>query len=278
MNLFGNGIIGKREIPLAQRRKVFRDYESFVEKFKPKKTTDDCYTPRYVYDYILKYVAGKADISGCETVRPFYPGGDYKNFAYPDNCVVIDNPPFSIITPIVRFYLEKNIKFFLFAPHMTLFQASWYGCTALIVGAGIIYENGAKVKTSFLSNLFGDIAVTGEAGLYKDLEELVENEQKQGKKKQLPKYIYPGNVLTVSMVHSLVLSGISIQFDRSSVCKYKALECQKAADKSIFGGGYLISDKAAAEKTAAEKTAAEKTAAIRWELSEKELDIIKSLK
>lgn len=24
-------------------------YENFVEKFKPKKTTDDCYTPPYIY-------------------------------------------------------------------------------------------------------------------------------------------------------------------------------------------------------------------------------------
>lgn len=27
------------------RQQTSDDYESFVEKFKPKKTTDDCYTP-----------------------------------------------------------------------------------------------------------------------------------------------------------------------------------------------------------------------------------------
>lgn len=26
------------------------EYEAFVDKFKPKKTTDDCYTPPDVYD------------------------------------------------------------------------------------------------------------------------------------------------------------------------------------------------------------------------------------
>ena len=31
-------------------------YEEFVEKFKPKKTTDDCYTPLVVYEVITSSV------------------------------------------------------------------------------------------------------------------------------------------------------------------------------------------------------------------------------
>lgn len=31
-------------------------YEEFVEKFKPKKTTDDCYTPPEVYKLIKDWV------------------------------------------------------------------------------------------------------------------------------------------------------------------------------------------------------------------------------
>lgn len=34
---------------------LFRDnpeYDAFVEKFTPKKTTDDCYTPPLVYDAV----------------------------------------------------------------------------------------------------------------------------------------------------------------------------------------------------------------------------------
>ena len=30
------------------RQQTFEDYEGFVEKFKPKKTTDDCYTRHYI--------------------------------------------------------------------------------------------------------------------------------------------------------------------------------------------------------------------------------------
>ena len=29
----------------SQCKDKFEDYEGFVDKFKPKKTTDDCYTP-----------------------------------------------------------------------------------------------------------------------------------------------------------------------------------------------------------------------------------------
>ena len=152
-----------------RQKGLFDDYDGFVEKFKPKKTTDDCYTPPAVYDYVLQYVADHCDIDGMTVVRPFYPGGDYESLVYPDNCVVIDNPPFSIVSQIVRFYLKRGIKFFLFAPHLTLFGAD-LDCTRIVCGADIVYENGAKVKTSFLSNMFGESGVIGDPVLYKGID------------------------------------------------------------------------------------------------------------
>ena len=106
---------------------IFNDYEGFVEKFKPKKTTDDCYTPEGVYNAVVEYVRSITDMSDKEIVRPFYPGGDYENYDYPDNAVVVDNPPFSIISKIARFYLDRGIKFFLFAPHLTLLSGTLQG-------------------------------------------------------------------------------------------------------------------------------------------------------
>ncbi len=35
---------GKKTNTMSKKEK-FNDYDGFVEKFKPKKTTDDCYTP-----------------------------------------------------------------------------------------------------------------------------------------------------------------------------------------------------------------------------------------
>lgn len=34
-------------------QKTLLDYAGFVEKFKPKKTTDDCITPDAVYEAVL---------------------------------------------------------------------------------------------------------------------------------------------------------------------------------------------------------------------------------
>lgn len=51
------------------------DYKEFLEKFKLKHTTDDCYTPDIVYDVILSWVADEYGIDKAAAVRPFYPGG-----------------------------------------------------------------------------------------------------------------------------------------------------------------------------------------------------------
>ena len=39
------------------REEKFNDYEGFVEKFKPKKTTDDCYTLPAVYEAVKAWAS-----------------------------------------------------------------------------------------------------------------------------------------------------------------------------------------------------------------------------
>ena len=255
------------------------DYEEFVDKFKPKLTTDDCYTPKEVYGVVLDYVIEKCNIEGLEILRPFYPGGDYENFDYPENSVVVDNPPFSIISKIIRFYNERGINYFLFAPHLTLFSSN-QEYTAIVADASIIYENGANVKTSFVSNLFGTKKIIGSPELYKRLKAI--NDEK---KANLPCYQYPHNIVTVSSIAKIVSKGVYIEIDKKDVAFCRALDHQKEHKKWIFGSGFLISNAAAAEKAAAEKAAAEKAAAekaaekniIYWELSKREKDIINKL-
>ena len=99
-------------------------YEEFVEKFKPKKTTDDCYTPPRVYEAVKDWVVKEYGIDPTKIVRPFYPGGDYERFEYPEGGVVLDNPPFSILSKILRFYDERGIAYFLFAPTLTIFSSA----------------------------------------------------------------------------------------------------------------------------------------------------------
>ena len=80
-----------------------KSYEEFVEKFKPKKTTDDCYTPPGIYAVVRDWACKEYGIDPDKIVRPFYPGGDYEHYDYPEGAVVLDNPPFSILAKITAF-------------------------------------------------------------------------------------------------------------------------------------------------------------------------------
>lgn len=130
------------------------NYDSFIKKFEPKKTTDDCYTPDNVFQCVEQWVRENADIGELETIRPFYPGGDYLAEDYRGK-VVIDNPPFSIISQIVRHYEKNKIPYFLFAPGLTLFSVAHGEASCYIpIKATIIYTNGAIIRTGFITNLF----------------------------------------------------------------------------------------------------------------------------
>lgn len=121
---------------------VFHDYESYVAKFRDvEKTTDDTYTPRDVYEAVVQYVDEAVGLTGHEILRPFYPGGDYQNAEYPEDGIVIDNPPFSLFTSICKWYTARNIPFFLFGPGLTI-GSIFNVCTAVIIGNSIKFDNG----------------------------------------------------------------------------------------------------------------------------------------
>lgn len=251
------------------------DYQSFVEKFMPKKTTDDCYTPKNVYAVVKDWAVDRYGLSGAEVLRPFYPGGDYKAVTYDEDCVVIDNPPFSIISEICDWYVQNDVRFFLFAPALTLFsfgrgQLNYIGC-----GASVTFDNGANISISFVTNM-GDFAVETAPDL-RGLLEAANDENLRAVRKALPVYSYPPNVLTSAMVQYFSSHGVDFRVPRTHLSFVRSLESQREKGKSLFGSGFLISEKAAAEKAAAEKAAAEKTAAEKWQLSDREKAIIASL-
>ena len=129
-----------------------KTYEEFVEKFKPKKTTDDCYTPPKIFEVIKNWVCNHYKKDPENIVRPFWPGGDYEKFEYPADCLVLDNPPFSILNKICNYYMDNNIEFFLFAPSLILLSAGGARFNHIICDCKIEYENGAKVPTSFVTS------------------------------------------------------------------------------------------------------------------------------
>ena len=271
VDLFGNEQIQLIEKKKTSNKTLFTDYEGFVDKFKVKKTTDDCYTPKEVYKIIIDYVNEKCDLTNKKIIRPFYPGGDYESIDYDNNCVVIDNPPFSIITKICKYYIERGIKFFLFCPHLTAFGSD-IDATHIIASTDITYENGATIKTAFVSNMFGDIKIIGDAELHKKFKEL----QKRNKA-NLPKYKYPEHIITVSKIAYCIERGINVTFDKKDLKHYRCMDAQKKHGKALFGSGFLASNKAAATLAAATAAANKKDNVIVWKLSPRELEIIKKL-
>lgn len=252
------------------------EYGQFVEKFTPKKTTDDCYTPPLVYDAILDWACAEYGIDRSKILRPFYPGGDYESEDYPDGCVVLDNPPFSILSQIVEFYLSRRIQFFLFAPSLTIFSGrkTLMRTTHICCDANITYENGAVVPTGFITNLGGSVIARTAPDLKRAIDCAVE---KSKTTRELPKYQYPNHIVTAAMLQKLSKYGVNFSVDASDCAPVYVLDAQREYGKSIYGGGLLLSEKAAAEKAAAEKAAAEKTNTIIWPLSPRELGLIKKL-
>lgn len=246
------------------------EYQEFLKKFEAKKTTDDCYTPDNIYDAVRDWAAEKYEIGNAAIVRPFYPGGDYKSEKYPSGCVVIDNPPFSIISEICEWYTSKRINFFLFAPTLTLLGIMRGSANYVACGCGVVYENGASVNTSFVTNMGGNKIVAAA-----DLREILDDENKKNLKKlhrELPKYSYPDEVLTATMLCYMAAHGVSLEIRERDAHFIRALDSQKASGKGLFGSGFLLSEKAAAEKAAAEKVNTDI-----WKLSEREWAIVRSL-
>ena len=85
----------------------------------------------------------------------FIQGGDYQKFKYKDGDIVVDNPPFSIENKIIDFYLENNIKFFIFYNGLSSLDSHCKdrNITTICVCTRITYENNSKVCTSFVTNL-----------------------------------------------------------------------------------------------------------------------------
>ena len=252
------------------------DYAAFVEKFKPKKTTDDCYTPENVYNAVASWVENEYGIDRARFVRPFWPGGSYETFDYPDDCVVVDNPPFSILTAICSFYRLHGIRFFLFAPAMSCFLRV-DGLCAVCASASITYENGALVRTSFVTDLEPDYVARTAPDLF-DAIDAANDENLKKQKKQVGKYEFPSHVITAAKLGWMSNHHTDLRIRRNECARIASLDAMDAAGKSgIFGGGYLLSERAAAERAAAERAAAERAAAERWQLSERELAMVAML-
>lgn len=209
------------------------EYNQFVEKFQPKLTTDDCYTPPAVFDAVLEFVGTLTNINGRQIVRPFFPGGDYEDLAqYPAGSLVVDNPPFSLLSKIIRFYCGHNIPFFLFAPALTLFTAQDCDLTYIVSDSDIEYENGARVRTGFITNLPSDTRIWCCPELARRIDEAQPHEDGTRIGFELP-----ANVVTAAILMKMVRRDVELKIGKTSCEPIKDCDAAKAAGRSIYGGG-----------------------------------------
>ena len=271
------------------------EYNEWLDKFEQKKTTDDCYTPDVVYEAVAEWVEKEYGVNRSTFVRPFYPGGDYVNEKYPEGCAVVDNPPFSILAEIVRFYTENGIRFFLFAPSLTLFSGRVLDVCYIPADGDITYENGAVVNTSFITNLDKEYMVRTAPELTEAIKAADKANKEELAKPINLKYRYPSYVITAAMVGKWAGLGVDFKVRKGEGYRISSLDAQKEFDKAIYGSGFLLSEKARAdaEKARADAEKArvleaakaleaanvnamieidQKTGEIVWQLSERERD------
>lgn len=255
----------------------WESYEEFTEKFKHRMTTDDCYTPEPVYEAVKRWAVREYGIDESRIVRPFYPGGDYERYDYQKGCVVLDNPPFSKLKAIIKFYDEREIDYFLFAPTLTILSTiTKTGAAGIISANKVKYENGAMVNTSFVSNM--------ESALVRSAPELrneIERAQREQKGRKAPekrldgqKYEYPEEVLRSMDIAAYSKAQIEFALPREDGAIIWRLDEQRAAGKELFGKGILLSQKGHKARAAADEKLQEAREVIRWELSEREREII----
>ena len=240
------------------------EYAAFVEKFTPKKTTDDCYTPANVYDAVRAWAVREYNLAGREIVRPFWPGENFERRDYPAGCVVIDNPPFSILARIVRWFCARRIDYFLFSPYLTNLGigAGSAHVRHVIAPCSVMYENGARVDTSFVTNM-GDDFIRSAPDLMDALDAANDVNLKKVRR-SLPKYVFPDCVLTSADVGYMCKHHTPFAVSREECEFIRRLDAQ-GKDGGIFGAGYLLGSRCALRRAAAERAAATV-----WELSPRE--------
>ena len=226
-----------RRIPELDFQDGNDEYNEFIRKFEPKKTTDDCFTPESIYDAVAQWVAEEYELDRASFVRPFWPGGDFRAFPYEDGCVVVDNPPFSIISKICRWYNCEGIDYFLFSPSLTTIGIDKGRCRYVHVGYNVRYQNGARVKTSFVTSL-GEDKIRTSPELYRRIQDAEETEKKN---RLLSDRVigYPDELVTSSIMDKLCLAGIDFRVGEGDCLFVGNLDNY---GKHIYGGGFLLSE------------------------------------
>ena len=221
------------------------EFFNFLNSCTLEKTSDDCYTPVAVYDEVVKFVGEKIiDLSDRIIVRPFYPGGDYEHFEYPDNCIVIDNPPFSIFKRILEFYVSRKIPFFFFCPGLQAFRP--FPLCYIVAGAEVRYHNGLVINTGFVTNLVPGIRVWISGTLH-DRINMAQNKKcanvKKAKSSHYRRGCLPPYIITSARLSKYCTKGKDLKIKANQILCF----VHTWGKVRVYGNGFCISDEAVKE-------------------------------
>ena len=73
-------------------------------------------------------------------------------------------------------------------------------------------------------------------------------------------YEYPDNLITLALMGKFNKRGIEFSVRKDECAEVTNIDALRRVKKSLFGGGFLLSERAAAERAAAERAAAERAA------------------
>ena len=118
----------------------------------------------------------------------------------------------------------------------------------IIADADIIYDNGAVVRTGFITNLPSDIRIWCCPQLKQAIMKAQETPSKAKKG-----FVYPDNIVTAATLGKLAAHATEFIVRKKS-CQYiHDSDSAKAQGRSLYGGGFILSDRAAAERAAASR-------------------------
>ena len=128
-------------------------------------------------------------------------------------------------------------------------------------------SNGAVVKTSFTTNLPSPLRLWA----CPELKHMVEDVQRVAKP-VIGKNTYPVEVVATSLLGKIIHRGVELKIRKEDCAFISNLDGLRAKGKSLFGNGFLLSERAAAERAAAERAAGSVV-----QLSERERRMVASL-
>ena len=126
-------------------------------------------------------------------------------------------------------------------------------------GWDIIYENGANVRTGFVTNLTPHLAFLSSPSLIDALKEQ-EMIATGIRIKKRDSYESPENVISASFINKCSFYSIPYTLERCKAYYIRNLDGCKLIGKSVFGDAFLISDLAAQKKKQALEKVAMKNA------------------